>query len=310
MKNLNMLHLNGLRAVEAVARLGSLQAAAEEMGVTIGAVSQQVIKAEAQLGRSVFLRQPKGMVPLDAARPMLARLTEGFRALSQGVALGRPADENLLTVSVAPVFAARFLVHRLESFSRRHPLIRLRIEATTALADLNGGDVDLAIRVGRGVWPGAYAELLMEQRVFPVCAPALAAELREPADILRLPAIIDGPSAFSWDVWLQQAGLAGRRMTTRHVFNDASLCLDATMAGQGVMLAWQTLASFALEQGRLVKPFALEAATGMGHYLVTRAGIRQPAKVRAFADWLRAEMQALDREVVTPAPAGASPTLP
>ena len=208
MKNLNMLHLNGLRAVEAVARLGSLQAAAEEMSVTIGAVSQQVIKAEAQLGRSVFLRQPKGMVPLDAARPMLARLTEGFRALSQGVALGRPADENLLTVSVAPVFAARFLVHRLESFSRRHPLIRLRIEATTALADLNGGDVDLAIRVGRGVWPGVYAELLMEQRVFPVCTPALAADLRAPADILRLPAIIDGPSAFSWDIWLQQAGLA------------------------------------------------------------------------------------------------------
>nr|CAD6612393.1 LysR family transcriptional regulator [Rhizobium sp. Khangiran2] len=308
MKNLNMPHLNGLRAVEAVARLGSLQAAAEEMGVTIGAVSQQVIKAEAQLGRSVFLRQPKGMVPLDAARPMLARLTEGFHALSQGVALGRPTDENLLTVSVAPVFAARFLVHRLDSFSRLHPLIRLRIEATTALADLDGGDVDVGIRVGRGVWPGVDAELLMEQRVFPVCAPALAAELREPADILRLPAIIDGPSAFSWDVWLQQAGLAGHRMTTRHVFNDASLCLDATMAGQGVMLAWQTLASFALEQGRLVKPFALEAATGMGHYLVTRAGVRQPAKVRAFADWLRAEMQALDREVVTPAPAVASPT--
>ncbi len=310
MKNLNTLHLNGLRAVEAVARLGSLQAAAEEMGVTIGAVSQQVIKVEAQLGRPVFLRQPKGMVPLDAARPMLARLSEGFRALSQGVALGRPGDENLLTVSVAPVFAARFLVHRLDSFSRLHPFIRLRIEATTALADLDGGDVDIGIRVGRGTWPGVDAELLMEQRVFPVCTPELAAELVEPADILRLPAIIDGPSLFSWDIWLRQAGLSDRQMTTRHVFNDASLCLDATMAGQGVMLAWQTLAGFALEQGRLAKPFAIEAATGMGHYLVTRAGARQPARVRAFADWLRAEMQALDRAVVTPVPASSSPTSP
>ncbi len=310
MKNLNTLHLNGLRAVEAVARLGSLQAAAEEMGVTIGAVSQQVIKVEAQLGRPVFLRQPKGMVPLDAARPMLARLSEGFRALSQGVALGRPGDENLLTVSVAPVFAARFLVHRLDSFSRLHPLIRLRIEATTALADLDGGDLDIGIRVGRGTWPGVDAELLMEQRVFPVCTPELAAELVEPADILRLPAIIDGPSLFSWDIWLRQAGLSDRQMTTRHVFNDASLCLDATMAGQGVMLAWQTLAGFALEQGRLAKPFAIEAATGMGHYLVTRAGARQPARVRAFADWLRAEMQALDRAVVTPVPASSSPTSP
>nr|CAD6422005.1 LysR family transcriptional regulator [Rhizobium sp. Q54] len=310
MKNLNVLHLNGLRALEAVARLGSLQAAADEMGVTVGAVSQQVIKAEAQLGRPVFQRLPKGMIPLDAARPMLARLTEGFRALSQAVALGRPHDENLLTISVAPVFAARFLVHRLEAFSRLLPQIRLRIEATTALADFDGSDIDLGIRVGRGTWPGVDAELLMEQRVFPVCAPALAAELKDPADILKLPAIIDGPSMFSWDVWLGEAGLAGGKMTARHVFNDASLCLDATMAGQGVMLAWQTLAGFALEQGRLVKPFAIEARTGMGHYLVTRAGRPAPVKVRMFRDWLRSEMQTLDRAVVRPVPEGVSPTSP
>ena len=310
MKNLNMLHLNGLRALEAVARLGSLQAAADEMGVTVGAVSQQVIKAEAQLGRPVFQRLPKGMIPVEAARPMLARLTTGFQALSQAVALGRPQDENLLTISVAPVFAARFLVHRLDGFSRQHPQVRLRIEASTALADFAGDDIDLGIRVGRGAWPGVDAELLMEQRVFPVCAPALAVDLREPADILKLPAIIDGPSMFSWDVWLEQAGLAGRKMTTRHVFNDASLCLDATMAGQGVMLAWQTLAGFALEQGRLVKPFAIEARTGMGHYLVTRAGRPLPAKVRMFRDWLRSEMQTLDRAVFRPVPEGVSPTSP
>lgn len=294
MKNLNTLHLNGLRALEAVGRLGSLQAAADEMGVTIGAVSQQVIKAEAQLGQPVFQRLPKGMVPLAVARPMLARLTEGFHALSQAVVLGRQTDETLLTISVAPVFAARFLVHRLDRFSERHPEIRLRIEATTALADLHGGDIDLGIRVGRGTWSGVDAELLMEQRVFPVVAPSLAESLNEPADILNLPAIIDGPSLFSWEIWLNEAGLNGSQIATRHVFNDASLCLDATIAGQGVMLAWQTLAGYALEQGRLVKPFPIEARTGMGHYLVTRAGSRLPAKVRAFRDWLRAEMLTVD----------------
>ena len=297
MRNLNTLHLNGLRALEAVGRLGSLQAAADEMGVTIGAVSQQVIKAEAQLGRPIFQRLPKGMVPVAAARPLLAGLTEGFQSLSHAVTLGRQTDETLLTISVAPVFAARFLVHRLDRFSRRHPDIRLRIDATTALADLGAGDVDLGIRVGRGSWPGVDAELLMMQRVFPVVAPALAETLREPADILKLPAIIDGPAMFSWDVW-----------PPRHVFNDASLCLDATMAGQGVMLAWQTLAGFALEQGRLVKPFQLEAPTGMGHYLVTRSGSRPPAKVRAFRDWLREEMLTVDR--VRPVPEAVAPTSP
>ncbi|CDZ73074.1 LysR substrate-binding domain-containing protein [Neorhizobium galegae] len=293
MRNLNLVHLNGLRALEAVGRLGSLQAAADELGVSVGAVSQQVIKAEAQLGQPVFQRLPKGMMPVDAARPMLARLTEGFHALSEAVAIGRRQDDALLTISVAPVFAARFLVHRLDRFSSLHPEIRLRIDATTRLADLGVDDIDLGIRVGPGTWPGVDAELLIEQTVFPVCSPALAEKLKEPKDILKLPAIIDGPSMFSWEIWLNEAGLSGAGMATRHVFNDASLCLDATIAGQGVMLAWHTLATYALEQGRLVEPFSIRAHTGMGHYLVTRAGARAPAKVRAFRDWLKMELPPL-----------------
>ena len=293
MNNLNLVHLNGLRALEAVGRLGSLQAAADELGVSVGAVSQQVIKAEAQLGQPVFQRLPKGMMPVDSARPMLARLSEGFHALSEAVAIGRRQDDALLTISVAPVFAARFLVHRLDRFSSLHPEIRLRIDATTRLADLGVDDIDLGIRVGPGTWPGVDAELLIEQTVFPVCSPALAEKLKEPKDILKLPAIIDGPSMFSWEIWLNEAGLSGAGMATRHVFNDASLCLDATIAGQGVMLAWHTLATYALEQGRLVEPFSIRARTGMGHYLVTRAGARVPAKVRAFRDWLKTELPPL-----------------
>nr|WP_250809650.1 LysR substrate-binding domain-containing protein [Neorhizobium tomejilense] len=293
MSNLNLVHLNGLRALEAVGRLGSLQAAADELGVSVGAVSQQVIKAEAQLGQPVFQRLPKGMMPVDSARPMLARLSEGFHALSEAVAIGRRQDDALLTISVAPVFAARFLVHRLDRFSSLHPEIRLRIDATTRLADLGVDDIDLGIRVGPGSWPGVDAELLIEQTVFPVCSPALAEKLKEPKDILKLPAIIDGPSMFSWEIWLNEAGLSGAGMATRHVFNDASLCLDATIAGQGVMLAWHTLATYALEQGRLVEPFSIRARTGMGHYLVTRAGAGVPAKVRAFRDWLKTELPPL-----------------
>lgn len=295
MNNLNLVHLNGLRALEAVGRLGSLQAAADELGVSVGAVSQQVIKAEAQLGQPVFQRLPRGMMPVDSVRPMLARLSEGFHALSEAVAIGRRQDDALLTISVAPVFAARFLVHRLDRFSSLHPEIRLRMDATTRLADLGVDDIDLGIRVGPGTWPGVDAELLIEQTVFPVCSPALAEKLKEPKDILKLPAIIDGPSMFSWEIWLNEAGLSGAGMATRHVFNDASLCLDATIAGQGVMLAWHTLATYALEQGRLVEPFSIRAHTGMGHYLVTRAGARMPAKVRAFREWLKTELPPLTK---------------
>lgn len=293
MKNLNTIHLNGLRAVDAVARLGSLQAAAEELGVSIGAVSQQVIKAEAQLGHAIFLRLPRGMVPTDPARPMLARLSDGFRTLSDAVALGRQRDESLLTISVAPVFAARFLVHRLDRFSALHPEIRLRIDATTSMADFASDGVDLGIRVGAGRWPGVEAELLLPQLVFPVCTPALAKRLKTPADVMKFPAIVDGRAMFSWDVWLRAAGLEPRPMEVRHVFNEASLCLDATMGGEGVMLAWQTLAAYALREGKLVEPFSIRAATGFGHYFVTPKAIRQPPKVLLFHRWLKEELAEL-----------------
>lgn len=291
MKNLNSVHLNGLRAVEAVGRLGSLQAAADELGVTIGAVSQQVIKAEAQLGRPLFERTPKGMMLTETAVAVLARLGEGFQALSAAVALAQHRDDNILTISVAPVFAARWLVYRLDRFAGRHPDIRLRIDATTQLVNPATSDVDIGIRVGSGHWLGVKSELLLAQEIFPVVTPQIAATLREPADLLKVPAVIDGHAMFKWDVWLREAGLSGRCMEERHIFNDASLCLDAAMAGQGAMLAWQTLAAYALEQKCLVDPFGIRAKTGFGHYFITAEGVREAKKVTAFKAWIREEME-------------------
>jgi len=291
MKNLNSVHLNGLRAVEAVGRLGSLQAAADELGVTIGAVSQQVIKSEAQLGRPLFERTPKGMTVTETGASILARLREGFQALSAAVALAQHRDDNILTISVAPVFAARWLVYRLDRFAGRHPDIRLRIDATTQLVNPATSDVDIGIRVGSGHWLGVKSELLLAQEIFPVVTPQIAATLREPADLLKVPAVIDGHAMFKWDVWLREAGLSGRCMEERHIFNDASLCLDAAMAGQGTMLAWQTLAAYALEQKCLVDPFGIRARTGFGHYFITAEGVREAQKVTAFKAWIREEME-------------------
>ncbi|OCJ17986.1 LysR family transcriptional regulator [Rhizobium sp. AC44/96] len=290
MRNLNSVHLNGLRALEAVGRLGSLQAAGDELGVSIGAVSQQVIKAEAQLQQVIFERTPKGMVATETGARLLAILTEGFQRLSQAVASVQRRDDSILTISVAPVFAARWLVYRLDRFAERHPDVNLRMDATTRLVDPALCDVDIGIRVGEGHWPGVNADLLLAQEVFPVCSPAMAARLSQPADLLALPAIIDGHAMFGWEVWMREAGLPGATLETRHVFNDASLCLDAAIAGQGVMLAWQTLAGYALEQGQLVAPFAIRAKTGFGHYFITAEGAREPKKVRDFKAWIREEM--------------------
>lgn len=291
MKNLKMVHLNGLRAVEAVARLGSLPMAAQELGVSIGAVSQQVIKTEQQLGRHLFERTSRGMVPIETAEFVLARLSEGFRHLSGAVGLALKNDEKVLTISVAPVFAARWLVHRIAAFSERFPNISLRMEASDHLIDPATSDVDLCIRVGRGQWPGTRAELLYEQRVFPVCSPGLAANLKTPSDLLRLPVVIDARAMFSWDIWLAAVGLEGIPIRPYHSFSEASLCLDAAISGQGVLLAWQTIASHHLQQRQLVAAFGPAVKTGLAHYFVTADNARRSEKVETFKRWLRAELE-------------------
>lgn len=291
MKDLNAVHLNGLRAVEAAGRLGSLAAAADELGVTSGAVSQQIAKAEAQLGRVLFERTPRGLVPTDFGQRFLLRLSSAFQELAEAVSSARRRDESVLTISVAPIFAARWLVYRLNRFAERHPDIRLRIDATTKLVNLDTSDVDVGIRVGAGEWPGVKSELLLQQEIFPVCTPVMAESLRVPADILKLPAIIDGHSMFSWDVWFREVGLSGAEMSVRHIFNEASLVLDAAIAGQGVVLAWQTLAGFAIAQGSLVAPFGIRAKTGFGHYFVSSPSRRESKAVAAFKRWVRDEVE-------------------
>lgn len=290
MKNLNTVHMNGLRALEAVGRLGSLQAAADELGVSVGAISQQVIKTEGQLGHAIFERTGKGLVATEVGRPILARLTDGIQKLSEAVTLAQRRDNNCLTISVAPVFASRWLVRRFDNFAREHPEIVLRIDATMRLIDPATSDIDLGIRVGDGHWTDVHSELILEQQVFPVCAPELAKGLVNPADVLALPAVIDSRAMFNWDVWLRAAGLEGHSINERHIFNDASLCLDAVIAGQGVMLAWQTLTADVIADGRLVAPSGIRAKTGHGHYFITAKGMRESRKVQIFKTWLRREL--------------------
>ena len=290
MKNLNAVHMNGLRAVEAVGRLGSLQAAADELGVSVGAVSQQVIKTESQLGHLIFDRTGKGMVPTEIGIPVLARLSDGIQKLAEAVAIAQRRDNNCLTISVAPVFASRWLVRRFDSFAREHPEIILRIDATMRLIDPASSDIDLGIRVGKGDWPDVDSELILAQEVYPVCAPAVAEGLKHPRDILSVPAVIDNRAMFGWDIWLKAAGLDGEEIHQGHVFNEASLCLDAVVAGQGVMLAWQTLTADAIAEGRLAAPFNIRAKTGFGHYFITAKGTRDSRKVQIFKAWLKREL--------------------
>ncbi len=206
MAPLNRIHLNGLRAVEAVARLGSLSSAAGELGVSPSAVSQQVNRTERQLGLALFERTPAGLVLTDFGNQFATRLGKGFRELTQAVALADDASRCTLVVSVAPAFASKWLMPRLSRHFTRYPNVLLRIDASVRLVDPGNSEVDIGIRLGDGKWPGLHAELLLAQEIFPVCAPSIAAKLKTPADLARAYAITDERTMIAWENWFRAAG--------------------------------------------------------------------------------------------------------
>lgn len=290
MLSLAAVHLNGLRAVEAVARRGSLLKAAEELGVSPSAVSQQVGRTEKQIGRALFERTRDGLAPTEFGALFATRLSAGFRELAQAVALADDSAGNTLVVSVAPAFASRWLVPRLSRFYAIHPELALRIDATVRLVDFNRSDIDLAVRMGDGHWPGAQAELLLALEIFPVCAPSIAERLKTIADLASEWAICDENSLFTWDRWFEAAGASPVALLQGARFTDPMLCVEAAVAGQGVMLAWQLLVADALADGRLVAPFGISAQSGLGYYLATAARRRTSSKVQAFKLWIVEEV--------------------
>lgn len=296
MDPLSRLHLTGLRAVEAVGRLGTLARAAESLGVTPGAVSQHVLRAERQLGRTLFERTPKGLVPTAFGTDVLERLSPGFRLLEAAAALGRPRPDDGLAVTVPPNFAVNWLVPRLSAFTAARPDLALRIEASGEMIDFATGAFDVGIRVGDGAWSGVRADKLLDLLVFPVCAPALAARLQTPADLASVPTVVDRNSRYGWDAWLAPMGLGEDLLKQGAVFSDSALCLEAVARGHGVMLAWQTLAADALAAGRVVSPFPRLAPSGHAYWFVSsRERTPRPVEV-AFRRWIAGTLAPLARE--------------
>ncbi|PHP68235.1 LysR family transcriptional regulator [Zhengella mangrovi] len=290
MRELNRVHLTGLRAVEATARLGSLKAAADELGVTPGAVSQQIQRTEDMLGRPLFQRSARGLSLTPVGEEVAEWLTRGMNDLATAVRLADPGRDQTLVVSVAPIFASRWLVWRLKRFYRRHPGIKVRIQPEVGLVDPGHSDIDLCIRVGRGPWPGVNAEKLLEQRVFPVCSARIADQVRSRADLLRFPVIREDDNLLGWAEWLACHGMDDVTLPDGPALSDGSLCLDMAMTGQGVYMAWETLASDAIVRGQIVQPFPERVETGAGYWLITPKGRTAPAKLRAFTTFLREEI--------------------
>ncbi|MCR6656556.1 LysR substrate-binding domain-containing protein [Devosia ginsengisoli] len=290
--------LNALRAIEIVARRGALAPAAEELGVTIGAVSQHLRRAEERLGMELFERTPAGLRPLPALKAALPQLAAGFAALQDGLGSLKGSDEGVLNLTVGSVFASRWLIWRINKFTAENRDIEVRLNVTAAMLDLSRPDVDCGIRYGHGQWPGVNAELVGGTAYQPVCAPVVAEHLKHPADLAHVPVIQDETTMLSWDAWRAEVGLDPAIKLSGPVYSDASLAFDAAISEQGVLMAADMMSADAVSDGRLVRPFAHSVDGPQGYWLVTAKGRRESRKIRAFRDWLKVEVPASVRGYV------------
>lgn len=290
--------LNALRAIEIVARRGALAPAAEELGVTIGAVSQHLRRAEERLGMELFERTPNGLRPLPTLKAVLPQLTAGFSALQDGLTSLRGSDENVLNLTVGSVFASRWLIWRINKFTTLNRDIEVRLNVTAAMLDLSRPDVDCGIRYGHGKWPGINAELVGGTAYQPVCAPVVAARLKRPEDLMHVPVIQDETTMLSWDAWRAEVGLDPAIKLTGPVYSDASLAFDAAISEQGVLMAADMMSADAVSDGRLARPFEHSVDGPLGYWLVTAQGRRESRKLRAFRTWLKEEVPASARGYV------------
>jgi LysR family glycine cleavage system transcriptional activator len=293
-----------LRTFEAAARHLSFKAAAAELNVTPGAVSQQVRSLEGHLGVPLFSRGIRKVELTDRGRELLKGVSDGLQRLETATLQVRePHLAGTLRVTTVASFALHWLVPRLPQFRNRFPSIELVVDASPRTVDLLAGEADVAIRFGSGRYPGLDAELVMRDTIFPVCSPALLGGTmpRQAADLLRYPLIHDagatqGEPWATWSPWLREASLDSPGATQLH-FGDATLALAAALTGQGVMLARHSIAAAALASGKLIRPIASMAReSDYAYYTVaTKAAFTTP-RLAVFRQWLLDECAAGLRE--------------
>jgi LysR family transcriptional regulator, glycine cleavage system transcriptional activator len=289
--------LNGLRAFEAAARHLSFTNAASELNVTQTAISHQIRRLEEELGIRLFVRQNRALALTPEARDYLPGVRAAFNDLRLATdRVLRRDNDHVLTVSTLASLAAKWLLPRLSAFQEAHPGIDVRITTSPALVDFKSGDVDAAIRYGRGQWPGVRADWLMADELFPVCSPALLTgdkPLRCPEDLAHRTLLhSSGGYDDDWRLWLTAAGLPTDISKQPGLTFDLILVtVQAAIDGLGVAMGRTSYVEADIAKGRLVVPFKIALPADAGFYLVSPEARADSPKLSAFRQWLIASLQ-------------------
>jgi LysR family transcriptional regulator, glycine cleavage system transcriptional activator len=293
------VYLNALQAFEAAGRLQSFVAAAAELNVTASAVSQRVKALEAYLGQTLFVRSRQGVTLTSEAAAAFPAIRDGFAMIAGGLArLRTPVPANIVTVSVTPAFAGKWLLPRIERFRDQHPSLDIRLDSTNRLVDFLVEGIDIGVRYGAGQYEGLAAERMMGEEVFPVCSPRLLDGIEgqhiKLCDLPHLTLIHDStfdfdPSFPTWSAWLVARGFDRLAEMRGLQFNSSVLAIEAAVEGQGVALGRSALVQSEILSRRLVRPFEEQETSRRAYYVVYRRSKEMLPRVKAVRDWLMLE---------------------
>lgn len=287
-------NLAALRAFEAAARHGNFSRAAEEIHVTHGAISHQVRALEEELGVALFARHgkrisvtPDGERFAETLRRALGEIATAAEALRAG------AQDNKLTITALPSFAARWLSPRIGRFIEQHPGLEVMLQSSSTLTDFRRESVDLGIRFGLGKYPGLHTEKIMDDHYYPVASPrynggrlpATPAELAN-STLLRC-------EMEPWTPWFRAAGLKAMEPAGGLVFQDSSMLVRAAAEGHGIALARHAIAMTEIASGELVRLFDISIRCHDSYFLVCPPQSLHKPQVNAFRAWLLKELEDL-----------------
>lgn len=285
--------LNGMRAFEAAARLGSIKDAAEELHLTPSAVSRHIRTLEKTLGQELFERGFRQVTPTMRGSYYARTLSEAFETIwraTEDVSLQdgpRSHKAQRVKLMCEPTFLNLWLADRLPNFRRLHPSVDLEISTSGKRTN-----VDLAIIDEFVYKAGPALSLMIPLLLTPVCAPSLLEgpiPLRSPADLVHHHLIHECETT-RWKQWLEQEGVSDAGIPASSTLHDCTLIMREAMNGAGVALADTIMAEDLLRQGKLVAPFTARHAYPAGYYLQQRRSVGNKAGASVFQDWLLAEV--------------------
>lgn len=287
--------LKALRGFESTARLCSYRKAAKELNLTHPAISHQIRALEKSLGVKLFIREghqalltPEGERFYPVARDALEILINGSEAIR------RSANQSSLRIQTYITVSLRWLSHRLPRFRALNPTLQLQLLSSIHEQGFDEVNADVGmIFCTRPPAEHLHWVPLMQAKLFPVCSPALIAndgENLNPEDLLNYPLLTITSEAWQWQDWFDSAGL-GIVKTNHSISVDSTvIALEMAMDGEGIALVNGPFADKDIKAGRLLQPVA-HCAEGLGEWgLVCRKDTLNEPLVRAFMEWLPADM--------------------